>query len=258
VCTCIFTPLPVIIAAPCNCFDLLLVYHTYLSVLWCACAVPSDTTVTVTCSRTGTNFPQSFDFTVSAVSGKGRCADTQPAQWKTTVSSSCCVSGATYGRHPTASSCLSTLGCTPAVGFINQAPATGAGTQSYPLVYGTCASSSSTGYAPITCTNTGSSSSSFTFLILNQYMAPQLGVVTRSFYVGCVVPSGGNKCRPDRFWGANACATNAVRSCGGNLDGAFRTVALTCQCSSVRWILSSSVTAPTYFEAERINGLCPA
>lgn len=224
-----------------------------LLVLCIALAVPINTDVTVTCSRTGTNFPAFFTLTVSVVSGRGRCADPVPAQWTTTVSSSCCVSGLTYGRNPNAASCLSTIGCSPAVGFINTVPVTGA--QEHPIVYGTCTSFASTGRMLVNCVNTGASTSSFTFTNITQLVSPADTGVTRNFYVGCVVPSGGQKCRADRGWGANGCSTNAVRNCGGSLT-APKTVALTCQCSSVRWIVASSVTAPTFFTAERVNGAC--
>lgn len=232
-----------------NLLTLLTLCHI-LPLLPTALTVPSDTDVTVTCARIGANFPAIFTVSVTVVSGKGKCADS--AQMTTTVSSTCCVTGPTYARNAAGATCLNSLGCADN-GFINTVPANTPA--NYSLVYGTCSSFASTGSIPVTCVNTGPATSTVTLGVVNQPFSS--GTPARKLYVGCVNPSGGQRCRADRNFGAATCGTTVVRSCGGSLGGA-QSIPLTCQCSSVRWIAASIASAPTTFTAERVNGVCLA
>lgn len=202
----------------------------------------------VTCTRTGDAFPQAFQLTVEASAGSAPgCGST--TRYSAVVSSMCCVSGMTYAKDASKAACLSTIGC-PAAGFVNNFTTTAA--TNYPLVYGDCTTSASTGTIPVSCT--GTTTASVTFGAPTQAATPATGTATRYFYAGCAPPSDAtNKCSPAAGFGASTCTSAA---CGGTLTGAGRTVTLSCPCASVRWIVASAPNAPATFTAQRVGGAC--
>lgn len=221
-----------------------------------SCAVTSGSQVTVMCARKGVSqIPANFQVTVTARSGQRSCASS--GTHTTTLSSSCCVTGTTYGYNPTGVTCLSALGCTNG-GFINTIAS---GTPTYQMARGaTCpvAPVGNVGSVQVSCTANTAATSTVVLDMPNQVMA---GTAATSFYVGCVAPSGTQlqRCNPTNV-GGPTCASATVRTCGGALT-ATRTVRLSCACTAVRWIVASTISATpgSAFIAERLGtGSCPA
>lgn len=212
-------------------------------------AVSSGTAAVVTCLRTGdAQFPAAFTVTIVASAGSATCGSSR--NYTTVVSSTCCVSGATYARNATRSTCLSNLGC-PAAGFVNNA--TASGSTNYPLVYGDCNTVTSTGTVAVSCT--GTTTATVAFGVPVQALTTG-GSATRYFYAGCGAPtSADSKCLPTAGFGAPSCSNTAVAACGGVLSGA-RTVVLNCTCASVRWIVASVPNTPAMFTGQRVDGAC--
>lgn len=193
-------------------------------------------------------------------SGRHVCAAS--ATFTTTVSSTCCLSGTTYA-YQDSSSCLSAspVSCTATTnggGFINTGLTTNSTAQ---MVRGNCGSTPAAlniaGTVQVGCTTTGSGTTATSTVTISQPTQVFSGAMTRTFYAGCVAPSGTNRCSLTNF-GASTCpSSTTVRSCGGTLAGST-TVKLSCVCSSVRWIVASTTTAPAYFGFERTSaGTCP-